>query len=92
MESCVRGTTSTKLNLWDASVKKGTGMYSGKEKDPYAVAVMRRSTIVSHVPRKISAACWQFQADQRQRYYRIAGKFGGGFNLAIWRCRKKSPN
>ena len=24
--------------------------------------------------------------------YRIAGKFGGGFNLAIWRCRKKSPN
>ena len=24
--------------------------------------------------------------------YHIARKFSGGFNLAIWRCRKKSPN
>ena len=24
--------------------------------------------------------------------FNIEGKFGGGFNLAIWRCRKKSPN
>ena len=28
--------------------------------DPYAVAVVRRSTIVDHVPRKISAACLLF--------------------------------
>ena len=53
VESCVRGTMSTK-NLWDASV--------GEEMpcEWYAVAVlaivMRRSAIVGHVPRKISAA------------------------------------
>ena len=42
------------------------------EKD--AVAVMRRSTIVGYVPRKISsdsAAYSPFLADQRQRYYSI---------------------
>ena len=38
---------------------------------PYAVAVIRRSTIVSHVPRKISAVCLLFLADQTQRYYNI---------------------
>ena len=50
VESCVRGTMSTK-NLWDASV--------GEEMpcEWYAVAVMRRSAIVGHVPRKISAVC-----------------------------------
>ena len=37
---------------------------SGNKKDPYAVAVMRRRTIVGHVPRKISAACSPFLADQ----------------------------
>ena len=46
VESCVRGTMSAK-NLWDASV--------GEEMpcEWYAVAVMRRSAIVGHVPRKI---------------------------------------
>ena len=45
-------------NLWDASV--------GEELpwEWYAVAVMRRSTIVvGHEPRKISAACSLFLAD-----------------------------
>ena len=59
-------------NLWDASVGEELPC-NGNEKDPYAVAVMRRSTIVGHVPRKISAACSQFLADQRQRYYSIVG-------------------
>ena len=45
-------------NLWDAIV--------GEELpcEWYAVAVMRRSAIVGHVPRKISAACSLFLADQ----------------------------
>ena len=57
-------------NLWDASVGEELACKkdSGNEKDPYAVAVMRRSIIVGQVPRKISAACSQFLADQRQRY------------------------
>ena len=29
---------------------------------------------------------------RRREIYRIAEKFGGGFNLAIWWYRKKSPN
>ena len=54
---------------------------SGNKKDPHAVAVMRKRTIVGHVPRKISAACSPFfggsavcslfLADQRQRYHSI---------------------
>ena len=46
-------------NLWDASV--------GEELpwEWYAVAVMRRNTIVvGHEPRKISAACSRFLADR----------------------------
>ena len=33
--------------------------------------VTKRSSIVGHVPRKISAACLLFLADQRQRYYSV---------------------
>ena len=51
VESCVRGTTSIK-NLWDACAGEELRASHG-----YAVAVMRRSAIVGHVPRKISAAC-----------------------------------
>ena len=63
VESCVRGAMSTK-NLWDASV--------GEEMpcEWYAVAVMRRSAIVGHVPRrKISAVCSLFLADQLPARY-----------------------
>ena len=62
VESCVRGTMSTK-NLWDASV--------GEEMpcEWYAIAVMRRSAIVGHVPRKISAVCSLLQADQLPARY-----------------------
>ena len=28
----------------------------------------------------------------RTTVYRITGKFGGGFNLAIWRLKSPSPN
>ena len=49
--------------LWDASV--------GEEMpcEWYAVAVMRRSAIVGHVPRKISAICSLFLADQLPARY-----------------------
>ena len=66
VESCVRGTMSTKT--FGMRVSERNCSASGNEKDLYAVAVMRRSTIVSHVTRKISAACSMFLADQRQRY------------------------
>ena len=62
VESCVRGTMSTK-NLWGVSV--------GEEMpcEWYAVAVMRRRAIVGHVPRKISAVCSLFLADQLPARY-----------------------
>ena len=47
--------------------------------DPYAVAVVRRSTVVGHVPRKISAACSLFLRQNGNAgssdYVRI--KYGG---------------
>ena len=71
MESCVR--YHVYKNLWGVSVGEELPCKkdNGNEKDPYTVAVMRRSTIVSHVPRKVSVACSQFLAGQRQRYYSI---------------------
>ena len=71
VESCVR--YHVYKNLWDASVGEELPYKkdNGNEKGPYPVAVMRRSTIVGHVPRKVSVACSQFLAGQRQRYYSI---------------------
>jgi len=61
IESCVRGHHVYK-NIWDVSVGEELPCKteSGNEKDPYAVAVMRRHTVVGHLPRKISAACSLF--------------------------------
>jgi len=60
-DSCIQGyhvfesiwnpTTGEELNC----VRERTNT-----KDPYAVAVIRRSTAVGHVPRKLSAACALF--------------------------------
>ena len=65
VESCKCLRYNVYKNLWDARV--------GEELpcEWYAVAEMQRSAIVGHVPRKISAACSPFLADQRQRYYSI---------------------
>ena len=57
MESCVRARYMYHVykNLWGATVGEELPFKkdSGNEMDPYAVAVMRRSTIIGHVPRKI---------------------------------------
>ena len=61
VESCVRGHHVFK-RTWTPSVGEELSCKreSGNNKDPYAVAVMRRGTVVGHVPRKISAACFLF--------------------------------
>ena len=68
-ELCPRHMYHIYKNLWDASVGEELPLKkdSGNEMDPYAVAVMRRSTIIGHVPRKISAACLQVLSQIRDR-------------------------
>jgi len=60
-ESCVRGHHIHK-NIWNPSL--GEELTCSREventQDPFAVAVKRRTTIVGHVPRRISAACALF--------------------------------
>ena len=53
----------------------------GNEKDPCAVAVMRRSAIVGHVPRKISAACSQIR--DRGIVHAHHDKILAEFNLVV---------
>ena len=59
VESCVRGHHVYKKR-WDASAGEELPCKkdNGNEKDPYAVAVMQRSTIVGHVPRKVARHFW----------------------------------
>ena len=61
IETCVRGHHVYK-SIWSPTT--GEELDCRREpsnaEDPYAVAVVRRSTVVGHVPRKISAACSLF--------------------------------
>ena len=47
-------------NVHGRRVRGKNSNVSKKVVNPYAVAVMRRNTVVGHVPRKISAACSLF--------------------------------
>ena len=63
VESCVRGHHTYK-DVWSPSL--GEVLHSTREientKDRYAVAVVRRSTVLCHIPRKIAAASALFLA------------------------------
>ena len=78
-------------NLWDASVGEELPCKkdSGNEKDPYTVAVMRRSTIVSHVPRKISAACLQDLSQIRDRGTVVDYNYELGIRICIIASRAR---
>ena len=61
IDSCIRGYHAYGV-IWTPTV--GEHLSCEREmantEDPYAVAVMRRSTVVGHVPRRMSAACALF--------------------------------
>ena len=60
LESCVRGHHVYK-RVWRATVDKQLECEpEARNKDLYAVAVMKNDEVVGHVPRKISAACTLF--------------------------------
>ena len=58
IESCIQGYES----IWSPSAGEelDCGCEPTNTKDPYAVAVLRRSNVVGHIPRKISATCSLF--------------------------------
>ena len=85
VESCVPGTTSTKS--LGCECRRGTAVQvETKRTHTQYIAVMRRSTIVGHVPRKISAACSLFQADQL-----LSGRSETevGRSAAFWQIRDR---
>lgn len=61
VDSCIRGHHVFK-NIWTPTMDEQLSCKReiGNDKDRYAVAVLRDSTTVGHVPRKISAACALF--------------------------------
>ena len=58
IDSCIRGYHAYGA-IWTPAVGEHLSCEreTANTEDPYAVAVMRRSTVVGHVPRKMSAAC-----------------------------------
>ena len=65
IDSCVRGHHVYK-DIWSptAGEELACARENSNTKDPYAVAVTRDSTVVGHVPRKLSAACALFLRTQ----------------------------
>ena len=61
IESCVRG-HHIYQSVWNPFDGEELNCYTEQNNshDPYTVAIMKRNTIVGHVPRKISAACYLF--------------------------------
>ena len=61
MESCVRGFHVNK-DIWIPATGEVLSCKGedGNIMDPYAIAIMKGSEIIGHVPRKISAACYLF--------------------------------
>ena len=61
IDSCIRG-YHTYGAIWTPAVGEHLSCEreTANTEDPYAVAVKRRSTVVGHVPRKMSAACALF--------------------------------
>ena len=61
VESCVWGHHIYK-RIWHPTVGEELNYMreTTNSKDPYTVAVMRNSTVVGHVPRKMSSACALF--------------------------------
>ena len=74
-------------NLWDASIGEELPCKkdSGNEKDPYIVAVVRRSIIVGQVPRKISTTPPTHTIDCND----ITTKY---WHNLIWWCVHSPPN
>ena len=69
IESCVRGHHVYK-QVWAPFIGEELvcKKENGNEHDPYAVAVMQRSTIiVGQVPTKMSAACYLFSIENTQQ-------------------------
>ena len=56
---------------------------TGNEHDEYAVAVLKASTVVGHVPREISRICWFFLRRGGQITCSITGhrRFGNGLEV-----------
>ncbi len=65
VDSCIRGHHIYK-NIWSptAGEELACARENSNTKDPYAIAVTRDSTVVDHVPRKLSATCVLFSRMQ----------------------------
>ena len=50
-----------------------TNQEHGNPEDRYAVAVMKSSTIVGHIPREISKLCWMFSNRDGEIYCTVTG-------------------
>ena len=74
-ESCVRGYHRYR-ELWDAVVGEELGCQRerGNATDMYAVAVIKDSTIVGHLPRKISKICALFIRRGGAIHCRVTGR------------------
>ena len=61
VDSCIQGYHVFE-SIWNPTTGEELNCMQERAntKDPYVVAVIRRSVVVGHVPRKISAACALF--------------------------------
>ena len=61
VDSCIQG-YHVFGNIWNPTTGEELNCVQERTntEDPYAVAVIRRSAVVGHVPRKMSAACALF--------------------------------
>ena len=70
----------------------GSLVFERKEMRPHLIKCLEAGEAESFPVRKSRRMLKKIKATYTVPIYRTAGKFGGDFNLAIWRCREKSPN
>ena len=88
IETCVRGHHVYK-SIWSPTTGEELDCRRkpANTEDPYAVTVVRRSTVVGQVPRKISAACSLFLRREGTIHCRITAgrRFSDDLPQGAWR-------